>query len=54
MAMRNAPEPKEVAKVILESIEASVVSARQGANNNISLDILLVKMQNCMQMQKGK
>jgi short-subunit dehydrogenase len=33
-AMRNAPEPKEVAKVILESIEASVVSARQGSNNN--------------------
>jgi short-subunit dehydrogenase len=33
-AMRNAPEPKEVAKVILESIEASVVSARQGDNNN--------------------
>jgi NAD(P)-dependent dehydrogenase (short-subunit alcohol dehydrogenase family) len=32
-AMRNAPEPKEVAKVILESIEASVVSARQGDNN---------------------
>jgi NAD(P)-dependent dehydrogenase (short-subunit alcohol dehydrogenase family) len=30
-AMRNAPEPKEVAKVILESIEASVVS-----NNNFS------------------
>jgi short-subunit dehydrogenase len=33
-AMRNAPAPKEVAKVILESIEASVVSTRQGANNN--------------------
>ena len=33
-AMRNAPEPKEVAKVILESIEASAVSARQGDNNN--------------------
>ena len=33
-AMRNAPEPKEVAKVILESIEASVVYARQGHNNN--------------------
>ena len=31
--MRNAPEPKEVAKVILESIEASIVSARQGDNN---------------------
>ena len=30
-AMRNAPEPKEVAKVILE---ASLVSARQGNNNN--------------------
>ena len=34
LAMKNAPEPKEVAKVILESIEASVVSAMQGANNN--------------------
>jgi NAD(P)-dependent dehydrogenase (short-subunit alcohol dehydrogenase family) len=33
-AMRNAPEPKEVAKVILESIEASIVSARHGDNNN--------------------
>ena len=33
-AMRNAPESKEVAKVILESIEASVVSTMQGANNN--------------------
>jgi NAD(P)-dependent dehydrogenase (short-subunit alcohol dehydrogenase family) len=33
-AMRNAPQPKEVAKVILESIEASVVSARHGNNNN--------------------
>ena len=32
--MRNAPDPKEVAKVILESIEASVVSSRQGTNNN--------------------
>ena len=32
-AMRNAPQPKEVAKVILESIEASVVSAREGNNN---------------------
>jgi NAD(P)-dependent dehydrogenase (short-subunit alcohol dehydrogenase family) len=32
-AMRNAPDPKEVAKVVLESIEASVVSSRQGANN---------------------
>lgn len=32
-AMRNAPEPKEVAKVILESIEASVVSTTQGAND---------------------
>jgi hypothetical protein len=31
--MSNAPEPKEVAKVILESIEASVVSARQRNNN---------------------
>jgi hypothetical protein len=26
--------PKEVAKVTLESIEASIVSARQGDNNN--------------------
>jgi NAD(P)-dependent dehydrogenase (short-subunit alcohol dehydrogenase family) len=51
-AMRNAPDPKEVAKVVLESIEASVVSSRQGAI--ISLDILLVRMQNCMPMQKGK
>jgi NAD(P)-dependent dehydrogenase (short-subunit alcohol dehydrogenase family) len=33
-AMRNAPDPKEVAKVILESIECSVVSAKQGANNS--------------------
>jgi short-subunit dehydrogenase len=33
-AMRNAPEPKEVSKVTLESIEASIVSARQGDNNN--------------------
>jgi NAD(P)-dependent dehydrogenase (short-subunit alcohol dehydrogenase family) len=33
-AMRNAPEPREVAKVILESIEASLVSVRQGNNNN--------------------
>jgi NAD(P)-dependent dehydrogenase (short-subunit alcohol dehydrogenase family) len=31
-AMRNAPDPKEVARVIHESIEASVVSARQGVN----------------------
>lgn len=34
-AMRNAPSPKEVAKVILESINDSVVSStRQGGNNN--------------------
>ncbi len=33
-AMRNAPSPKEVAKVILESISKSVVSTRQGGNNN--------------------
>ncbi len=33
-AMRNAPSPKEVAKVILESINDSVVSTRQGSNNN--------------------
>jgi short-subunit dehydrogenase len=32
-AMRNASKPKEVAKVILESIEASVVSARKGDSN---------------------
>jgi hypothetical protein len=51
--MRNAPEPKEVARVVLESIGASVVSTRQGANNNFSR-YLLVKMQSSMQMQKGK
>ncbi len=34
-AMRNAPHPKEVAKVVLESIEGSVVSPRQQANNNL-------------------
>jgi NAD(P)-dependent dehydrogenase (short-subunit alcohol dehydrogenase family) len=33
-AMRNAPSPKEVAKVILESINDSVVSTKQGGNNN--------------------
>ena len=33
-AMRNAPPPKEVAKVLLESINNSVVSTRQGDNNN--------------------
>ena len=33
-AMRNAPSPKEVAKVVLESIDDSIVSTRQGANNN--------------------
>jgi hypothetical protein len=32
--MRNAPSPKEVAKVVLESINDSTVSTRQGANNN--------------------
>jgi hypothetical protein len=32
--MRNAPSPKEVAKVILESINDSVVSTKQGGNNN--------------------
>jgi hypothetical protein len=31
--MRNAPDPKEVAKLVLESIEDSVVSAKQGADN---------------------
>src|SRR5215217_3420176 len=34
-AMRNAPHPKEVAKVVLESIERSVVSLGQQANNNL-------------------
>jgi NAD(P)-dependent dehydrogenase (short-subunit alcohol dehydrogenase family) len=34
-AMRNAPSPKEVAKVVLESINDSIVSIRQGANNNL-------------------
>ena len=33
-AMRNAPPPKEVAKVILESINDSVVSTKQGGSNN--------------------
>ena len=33
-AMRNAPEPKEVAKVILESINDSLVSTRQEGSNN--------------------
>jgi NAD(P)-dependent dehydrogenase (short-subunit alcohol dehydrogenase family) len=33
-AMRNASPPKEVAKVILESINDSVISTRQGGNNN--------------------
>jgi NAD(P)-dependent dehydrogenase (short-subunit alcohol dehydrogenase family) len=33
-AMRNAPHPKEVAKVILESINDSVVYTRQEGNNN--------------------
>jgi hypothetical protein len=33
--MRNAPHPKEVAKVVLESIEGSVVSLGQQANNNL-------------------
>ena len=33
-AMRNAPSPKEVAKVILESINDSVASTRQGGSNN--------------------
>jgi hypothetical protein len=32
--MRNAPSPKQVAKVILESVSDSVVSSRQGGNNN--------------------
>ena len=32
--MRNAPSPKEVAKVILESFNDSVVSTRQGGSKN--------------------
>jgi NAD(P)-dependent dehydrogenase (short-subunit alcohol dehydrogenase family) len=35
-AMGNAPSPQEVAKVVFESINDSIVSARQGANNNLS------------------
>jgi NAD(P)-dependent dehydrogenase (short-subunit alcohol dehydrogenase family) len=35
-AMRNAPSAKEVAKVILESINDSVVSTRQGSNSNFN------------------
>jgi NAD(P)-dependent dehydrogenase (short-subunit alcohol dehydrogenase family) len=31
-AMRNAPDPKEVARVVLESIDASVSSASKGVN----------------------
>lgn len=31
-AMRNAPDPTEVARVVLESIERSAVSATEGAN----------------------
>ena len=31
-AMRNAPDPKEVARVVLESIDVSVVSASKGVN----------------------
>jgi short-subunit dehydrogenase len=31
-AMRNAPDPKEVARVIMESIERSVVSNKEGVN----------------------
>jgi short-subunit dehydrogenase len=34
-AMRNAPSPKEVARVVLESINDSISSTRQGANNNL-------------------
>jgi short-subunit dehydrogenase len=34
-AMRNAPSPKEVAKIVLESINDSIVSTRQGPNNNL-------------------
>ena len=34
-AMRNAPSPKEVAKVVVESINDSVISTKQGANNNL-------------------
>jgi NAD(P)-dependent dehydrogenase (short-subunit alcohol dehydrogenase family) len=35
-AMRNAPPPKEVAKVILESINNLIISARRGGNNNFN------------------
>jgi short-subunit dehydrogenase len=35
-AMRNAPSPKEVAKVILESISNSIVSTRQGGSSSSS------------------
>jgi hypothetical protein len=52
-ALRNAPHPKEVAKVVLESIEGSVVPL----DNQliiIYLGILLARMQNCMLVQKGK
>ena len=31
-AMRNAPDPKQVARVVLESIEMSAVSAGEGVN----------------------
>jgi hypothetical protein len=30
--MRNAPGPKEVARVVLDSIEAALVSASEGVN----------------------
>jgi short-subunit dehydrogenase len=33
-AMRNAPGPKDVAKVVFESVEGSVVSSMEQANNN--------------------
>ena len=31
-AMRNAPDPKQVARVVLESIEMTAVSAGEGIN----------------------
>ena len=33
-AMRNAPGPKDVAKVVFESVERSIFSPSQQANNN--------------------
>jgi hypothetical protein len=52
--MRNGPEPKEVAKVALESIKASVVSARQKANKHNFFSYHVDKDANYMHIQKGK